>query len=421
MHTRRATVGYLLILAVILLQPFGLGSSGGTESAVLWFPTAETAGEVVNRGLLIAWDSDPEREISHAEFAVLLDGEWVRIEPSGSGTPDMMSDTWSIFWDTTDLPAGDYEVRVTLVSADGRASVAQRRIPVAKAPVVNAHVSFDGAQVVFFGCPSYDPDGEIERYDWDFGDGSTATGQVESHVYEDPAETYYPMLTVTDDDGYETTGYYHIIPESNVFFPAPSCGCQTMSVKIDGISGMPLWWMPATQSRSLGAVNPIPNPLPNPPGGPYYLRYNFEVEAQLVPGSDPTKCTEWQKAKRTAHDDNSTDHKTVAGVQYPFAGAVLGPDDYTGPAAGIKEHVGLTVRWVDGPGYGIPILNRGGLPGTDVATSAPQGVTWDAAFEGEVKGDLGTCNCTWLLTWAIANTGAVQTPPTVLNTRCTCK
>ncbi len=48
---------------------------------------------------------------------------------------------------------------------------------------------------------SFDPDGgRIVRYEWDFGDGNTATSVDVSHTY-DAVGTYSVRLTVTDDEG----------------------------------------------------------------------------------------------------------------------------------------------------------------------------------------------------------------------------
>ncbi|OYT30199.1 hypothetical protein B6U98_00235 [Thermoplasmatales archaeon ex4572_165] len=51
---------------------------------------------------------------------------------------------------------------------------------------------------------SYDPDGNITTYQWDFGDNTTGTGKIISHVYYEVGE-YIISLTVTDDDNAETT------------------------------------------------------------------------------------------------------------------------------------------------------------------------------------------------------------------------
>ncbi|MHA2003124.1 MAG: PKD domain-containing protein, partial [Candidatus Thorarchaeota archaeon] len=60
---------------------------------------------------------------------------------------------------------------------------------------------FSGFTVDFQATPgSFDPDGSIASYEWDFMDGSTSTGQSTSHVFANPG-TYYVTLTVTDNDG----------------------------------------------------------------------------------------------------------------------------------------------------------------------------------------------------------------------------
>ncbi len=55
-----------------------------------------------------------------------------------------------------------------------------------------------GSEVTFRGDESYDLDGEIARYEWDFGDGRTGQGTIVSHAYERPGR-YQATLIVTDD------------------------------------------------------------------------------------------------------------------------------------------------------------------------------------------------------------------------------
>jgi hypothetical protein len=52
----------------------------------------------------------------------------------------------------------------------------------------------------FDASDSYDIDGEIVSYEWDFGDGTVAQGIAVQHTYSVPGE-YTVALTVTDDDG----------------------------------------------------------------------------------------------------------------------------------------------------------------------------------------------------------------------------
>ena len=62
---------------------------------------------------------------------------------------------------------------------------------------VNQRISFDASQ-------SYDADGEIVRYDWSFGDGNTATGELARHAYSAPGE-FFVSLVVVDNDGVVST------------------------------------------------------------------------------------------------------------------------------------------------------------------------------------------------------------------------
>ena len=66
-----------------------------------------------------------------------------------------------------------------------------------------------GREVDFDASDSYDPDGSIESYGWDFGDGTQAGGEFASHTYDDTG-TYRATLTVTDDDGATDSAYLDI-------------------------------------------------------------------------------------------------------------------------------------------------------------------------------------------------------------------
>jgi PKD repeat protein/DNA-binding MarR family transcriptional regulator len=75
----------------------------------------------------------------------------------------------------------------------------QNQLPVA---IVNSdHQIVNVSDTIwFYGHLSYDPDGLIVSYDWDFGDGNTGTGSEISHVYE-IAGNFTVTLIVIDDEG----------------------------------------------------------------------------------------------------------------------------------------------------------------------------------------------------------------------------
>jgi len=68
---------------------------------------------------------------------------------------------------------------------------------------VNKPVGFDASD-------SRDPDGTITDYSWDFGDGSTGSGEMVSHTYASNG-TYSVKLTVTDDDDLTATQELFVI------------------------------------------------------------------------------------------------------------------------------------------------------------------------------------------------------------------
>ena len=80
-----------------------------------------------------------------------------------------------------------------------------------KHPVVNQTISFNAS-------PSYDPDGNITCYEWDFGDGTNGTGKIVNHSYSS-ADTYKIALTVTDNDGAtNSSSQYITIREANQIY-----------------------------------------------------------------------------------------------------------------------------------------------------------------------------------------------------------
>ena len=57
---------------------------------------------------------------------------------------------------------------------------------------------------MFSAEKSYDEDGTIVVFEWDFGDGTKGTGKTVNHQYNSTG-TYVVTLTVTDDDGKTST------------------------------------------------------------------------------------------------------------------------------------------------------------------------------------------------------------------------
>ena len=106
---------------------------------------------------------------------------------------------------------GSYTVTLTIVDAAGNRGSAQRtvealnRIPHARFTAQPYQPPRD-YPVRFDASGSYDEDGEIVSYAWDFGDGTSAVGVVVEHVFPEQRVEYTVVLTVTDvDGGYNST------------------------------------------------------------------------------------------------------------------------------------------------------------------------------------------------------------------------
>ncbi|MBN1275002.1 PKD domain-containing protein, partial [Candidatus Woesearchaeota archaeon] len=82
----------------------------------------------------------------------------------------------------------------------------------------------EGDVVSVDGSASYDPDGgSIVLYEWDFGNGDTATGAHASVVYDDEG-AYTVTLTVTDDEGDQDTDTLSVTVDEPPYVPQCSDG-----------------------------------------------------------------------------------------------------------------------------------------------------------------------------------------------------
>jgi chitodextrinase len=90
-----------------------------------------------------------------------------------------------------------FELRYSLASSSTVTEVANFA-PEAK--VGNDVMGLTDVPIQLDGRRSFDVDGSIVTYAWDFGDGTTDTGDQVAHVYDTPG-LYTVQLTVTDDGG----------------------------------------------------------------------------------------------------------------------------------------------------------------------------------------------------------------------------
>ena len=111
--------------------------------------------------------------------------------------------------DDSGLPSGRLEKQVSVLIKP-----ALNIAPVAKAKAKSQAIV--GELIEFHGSSSTDEDGSIIRYDWDFGNGKTVSGEKVKVSYFEPG-TYTVRLTVTDNSGQEnarTSDQFDIVIEN---------------------------------------------------------------------------------------------------------------------------------------------------------------------------------------------------------------
>jgi len=122
----------------------------------------------------------------------------------------------------------DYLGKISNLPEDVLAQTLDRRekMPVA---VLEKQTIDECRSFIFDGTKSYDPDGKIISYDWDFGDGKKASGATVTHAYAKTGK-YIVKLTVTDDSGIDCNKSFITeelevagAPEIDIEAPATSC------------------------------------------------------------------------------------------------------------------------------------------------------------------------------------------------------
>ncbi|MBA7516845.1 hypothetical protein ES705_08894 [subsurface metagenome] len=179
-------------------------------------------------GLVDAEKAVPPPTVPNTPPVADADGPYTGTEDGaitfdGSGSYDLDDDPLTYAWDFGDgstgtginpthayTAGGTYAV--TLVVNDGKedsepstttADITEVNDP----PVADAgpdQTALVDEMVTFDGSESYDIDGIIIAYEWNFGDGTTGTGVTTTHAYG-TAGVYTAVLTVTDNGGLTNT------------------------------------------------------------------------------------------------------------------------------------------------------------------------------------------------------------------------
>lgn len=140
------------------------------------------------------------------------------VEFDGSASYDPQGDTTDWLWDFGDGSpvisgrkvthvyerSGEFIVTLVVVGPSGTGRATAMIHALNNPPVASFSFwpqdPFQEELVTFDASSSYDPDGDIVSWEWDFGDGAIGEGEVVDHSFDLPGE-YTVVLTVTDNSG----------------------------------------------------------------------------------------------------------------------------------------------------------------------------------------------------------------------------
>lgn len=148
---------------------------------------------------------------------------WMDVTVDGSGSSDADGSIADYAWDFGDgqtvtgatpsthtyASPGTYTVSLTVTDNAGATHTTSQSVEATakpnQVPVASFTVDKTWLEVTVDGNGSSDPDGSIDSYSWDFGDGTSANGATPAKHTYGAAGTYTISLTVTDNQGATTT------------------------------------------------------------------------------------------------------------------------------------------------------------------------------------------------------------------------
>lgn len=115
------------------------------------------------------------------------DGQIARVELY-TGETKVGEDTEALYsYSWTGVSTGTYTLTARAVDSQGAVATSNAAsVRVNQSPVAHASGAYSGQvrqNIQFNGGNSYDPDGQITSYAWNFGDGTSGTGATSVHVY----------------------------------------------------------------------------------------------------------------------------------------------------------------------------------------------------------------------------------------------
>jgi len=184
------------------------------------YPTNITAGESVYINASVANEGD-----FYETFNVTIYYDSVQIGKSTVWLGWGQNQTLWFYWYTYGVPSGNYTIsaEVSVVPSetdtednifiDGQVEVIGPPPPPPQPPYAyftySPYYPSVGDPVTFDASYSWDPDGHIVDYIWNYGDNTTGRGKITTHTYN-ASGTSAVILRVVDDDGLNGTTIQYI-------------------------------------------------------------------------------------------------------------------------------------------------------------------------------------------------------------------
>lgn len=177
----------------------------------------------------------------------LQNGEIVHVTRATAGTGGSIS--WTFSWQAP-TTTGSYNIYSAGLSTNGNGNTTGDGVATLITPISVSNAAPQpptaviqspataqvGVTVSFSGAGSYDPDGTINQYEWNFGDGNTALGAQAINTFM-TAGVYTVTLRVTDNTGLSHTTFRDIqiggtqLPSANA--GGPYTGTAGQAVNFD--------------------------------------------------------------------------------------------------------------------------------------------------------------------------------------------
>jgi len=188
---------------------------GGSNGWQLFWPGADNPDRVP---MLKVWTVAGSGIPKAAITASISEGQGpLTVAFDASGSSDPGGGALQFAWDFADgtqgagvsvshefTASGVFDVSLTVTDADGNQAQAVSTVKVLGSPILNYTLDVDRGpeplEIRVNASTSYDPDLGPLSFEWDFGDGNRATGDVATHTYT-RGGNFTLRLTVTDDEG----------------------------------------------------------------------------------------------------------------------------------------------------------------------------------------------------------------------------